>query len=111
MKKLFILLSLCLSPTLSFAGGSQSGTITQLALRQSDGLVLFTLSGTAVNKPACGASTPYWVIKDETSVIGKQQAALLLSAHLTSATVNVIGNGTCERYSATEDVDLLYVEP
>lgn len=101
--KLALLASLSLIAFPAFAG-SQTGKITQLFVRASDGLVYFVLSGPAFGKPAC-AIQPYWMIKDENAAAGKRQLALLLTARATDQVITVSGMSTCTRWGDGEDVD------
>ncbi len=106
MKKALILwLSVCsVSASASVQAGVQVGQIIQLEVRARDGLHFFFMSGTATDRPAC-AVNPYWMIKDENSVIGKAQLSMLLSAYMAGKSVTVVGSGACTRWSDGEDVD------
>jgi hypothetical protein len=84
--------------------GTQSGTITGLVNRTSDGLLFFYLSGPASGKASC-ATAPYWVIKDENSNTGKRLLAMLLTAKVTGQSIYVTGAGACTRWVDGEDVD------
>ena len=89
------------------AGGTQSGQITQIAVRASDGLIVVYMSGTATGRPSCGASQPYWIVKDENSTTGKQQLAALMAARTTGQNVTITGLGTCTRWSDGEDINMV----
>lgn len=104
---LLILLSvsLCLSPVPSVAG-TQQGFVTSVLVRASDGLVYFFVSGTPSNRPSC-ATGAYWMIRDETSVAGKQQLAQLLTAYAAGTTIVVYGTNTCTRWPNGEDVEVI----
>ena len=84
--------------------GSQVGSIVDLWVRASDGLIYFSLSG-GRTPPPCAAAHGYWMIRDENSNVGKQQYAMLLAAKLSGKTVAVLGLGTCTRWPDGEDVD------
>jgi len=84
-------------------GGEQTGQITLLLTRASDGLVYFYMSEAPTGRPAC-ATQPYWMIKDENSAAGKRQLAVLLMARATGKVITVIGSNTCSRWSDGEDV-------
>ncbi|AZN38035.1 hypothetical protein EJO50_00740 [Iodobacter ciconiae] len=88
--------------SLTYAG-TQKGTVAAITKRSTDGLLYFTLNGPATGKPAC-ASWPYWMIKDENSMSGMQQLALILMAKKSASVVTVHGTGTCERWGDGEDV-------
>lgn len=97
--------ALCLAvPALALAG-NQTGTIDVIHVRASDGLVYFTLKGSAkTSSPAC-ATIGYWMLKDENSAPGKRQYALLLAAQAAGKTIVVTGANTCTRWADGEDVD------
>lgn len=104
-------LALALFSPLSLAtvwAGQQTGQVTRLTTRASDGLVYFFLDGTYASRPAC-ATQGYWMIKDENSAAGKRQIAALLAARATGAQVTVYGFNACTRWSDGEDVnEILY---
>ncbi len=93
----------------AWAFGSAQGTVFRLHVRASDGLVYVYLNGSRANRPAC-ATQNYWVIRDETSAVGKQQLALLMLAQTTGRTVIVQGSGTCTRWTDGEDIKEVAVE-
>lgn len=86
------------------AGGSQTGQVTQVTARASDGLNLVILTGTPSGHPAC-ATHLYWIIKDENSETGKKQLAMFMTAQATGKSVSVAGLGTCTRWPDGEDID------
>lgn len=96
-----------LSPSPAVAG-EQTGRITSLLVRASDGLVSVELEGTHSAKPAC-ATYNYWMIKAESTTTGKQQYAALLGAKLSGKQVRLIGSNQCTRWGDGEDIDGLYV--
>lgn len=83
---------------------SQTGQITSLIIRSSDGLVYFYLSGELSGHPAC-ATGGYWMVKDENSTAGKRQIAALLAARLSGQIITVSGTGACTRWYDGEDVN------
>ncbi len=87
--------------------GNASGVVTSLLVRDSDGLVLVTLSGSTAGAPACATHT-YWIIRDENSESGQRQYALLLAAQMSGTAVQIIGANKCSRWSDGEDIDELY---
>lgn len=93
-------LSLIASPAMA---GTQTGYITFLQVRDTDGLVYFGLTGTATGKPACAFHSP-WSITNENSDTGKRLFALLMSAHAAGQQVSVTGKNTCTRWADQEDV-------
>lgn len=101
--KLALLASLSLIAFPAWAG-SQTGKVTQLIVRASDGLVYFFLSGPASGRPEC-ATQPYWMIKDENSAAGKRQLALLLTVRAADQVITVSGTSTCTRWGNGEDID------
>ena len=87
--------------------GSVTGVVRRLLVRDSDGLVLVEIIGSATGKPAC-ATHSYWIIRDENSESGKRQYALLLAAKASGLTVQISGANRCSRWSDGEDIDLVY---
>jgi hypothetical protein len=90
----------------AIAGGTQTGQVSQLLVRQSDGLTYFVLSGPAGGKPSCALQS-YWMIHDENSAAGKKLLAMLMIAQASGRAVTVFGSGTCARWPDGEDVDTL----
>ena len=107
MKKTILTLCILLIFCAPAYAGQQTGTMTTLIVRASDGLVFFNLSGAYIDKPACAGNYDYWMITDENSNTGKQQLSLLMAARLSGATVTVHGNNTCNRWSDGEDVNVI----
>jgi len=105
---LVVLLSLGMT-NVAIAAGNQTGQVVRIFVRQSDHVVLVDITGTPTNKPACAPYT-YWIIKDETSLTGKQQLALLMLAKATGLTVNIAGTGDCTRFPSGEDIDVVIVQ-
>ena len=87
---------------------SQTGQVTQLIIRSSDGLVYFYLSGNLSARPAC-ALGGYWMVKDENSPSGKRQVAALIAARLSGQAITVTGSGTCTRWHDGEDLDGIFI--
>ena len=107
MKKILISL-FCIVSSFTYAG-TQAGTVTNIIVRQSDGLHYFYVSGTAVDRPACAAKQNYWMIKDEHSVAGKSQLSMLLTAYASGKTVKILGSGTCSRWGDGEDLNEIHL--
>ena len=97
-----LLFSAGLSPAIA---GSQTGQVTDIYVRAHDGLVYIALSGTHANRPDCAAQHTYWMIRDEKSLTGKQQLALLMQAQATGQQVTISGSDTCSRWLDGEDID------
>src|SRR5712672_1571144 len=106
MQRLFLFLCVFLSYASTFAG-TQTGQVTTIRKRASDGLIYFYLSGVHSGAPSCAGSHDYWMIKDENSNTGKQQLAILLAARASGETITVDGSNTCTRWGDGEDVDLV----
>ncbi len=87
--------------------GEASGHVESLIVRSSDGLIYVWLNGTAVSRPACAASTDYWMIKDENSETGKKTYAALLAAQISGRPIRIVGSGTCTRWSDGEDISYI----
>ena len=83
--------------------GTQTGYVTFLEVRDTDGLIYFGLSGTASGKPTC-AVFPAWTLPNEGSETGKKLFALLVSARTAGQQVSVNGKNTCVRWGDQEDV-------
>jgi hypothetical protein len=81
----------------------QEGTIFQLRVRSTDGLVYVYMTGVRAHSPAC-ASEPFWVIQNEASVVGRQQMALLSMALAAGKKVTIFGTGTCGRWPTAENI-------
>jgi hypothetical protein len=80
-------------------------------VRATDGLTYFYLDGpAATGKPSCATGT-YWIIKNETTAVGKQHLAMLLLAQTTGRTVNVSGFGECSRWWDGEDAAEIGLAP
>lgn len=107
MKKV-ITVGLMLISSGSLAGWVE-GKVTDIIVRQSDGLHYFYVSGEATNRASCASGTTYWAIKDEHSLAGKSQLSLLLAAYAAAKTVRVHGTGKCERWSDSEDVNEVHL--
>jgi hypothetical protein len=93
----------------AWAFGSARGTVFRLHVRASDGLVYVYLNGDRTNRPACAVQS-YWIIRDETSAVGKQQLALLMLAQTTGRSVIIQGSGLCTRFADGEDIKEVAVE-
>lgn len=91
--------------------GSQTGKVTNIIVRQSDGLHYFYMSGTGENRPDCAASHTYWMIKDENSTVGKTQFSMLLTAYASGRTITVAGTNTCTCWGDGEDVNVIQLRP
>lgn len=90
--------------------GTQTGTVTNLIVRDHDALVYVHLSGTPSGRPACAAGTVYWIIPDETTDTGKRMYASLLAAQMAGRTVIIQGKGTCTRWYDGEDINVVLTQ-
>ena len=88
------------------SAGNITGKIASLHARASDGLIWVEISGTATGQPSC-VTHSYFIIKSETSDIGKSQYAMLISAFLSGASVTIQGANTCTRWYDGEDIDTI----
>jgi len=108
LKHLIILfMAIAIAPSWA---STQEGQVTQLMVRQSDGLHYFFMTGTRSTRPACAQNHTYWMIADENSVAGQAQYAMLLSALVSGRTIVANGTGRCDRWSDGEDLDTLYLK-
>jgi hypothetical protein len=89
--------------------GTQTGKVRDVYIRDSDGLILVDLYGTASGHPAC-ATQPYWLIPRETTESGKRMLAMLLAAQLSGRTVVIRGKDTCSRWGDGEDIESVGIE-
>lgn len=103
MKLKFLPVILIFLSSFSYAG-SQIGEIQYVIVRASDGLIYFRLSGSKSGAPGF-ATSGEWMIRDESSNVGKQQYAMLLAAQLAGKSVTVSGFNTCVRWGDGEDVN------
>lgn len=108
MKGLLSLI-LVLLPLVSFAGGKQTGQVTKITIRQSDGLHYFNMSGISSDRATCAEGHSYWMIEDENSPVGKHQLSLLMMAMASGKTITVYGTGTCSRWGDGESVDAISI--
>ena len=109
MKKVLTSLLLLLAHGAYAANGIQTGTVHDITVRASDGLIVFNINGAAKSGgPAC-AALAYWMIRDENSNVGKQQYAVLLAALSSGKTVTITGLGTCLRWPDGEDVNSVLI--
>lgn len=91
--------------------GTQTGVVTELMARASDGVISFKLSNTAgPTRPSCASLTTYWIIKDEKPEAGKRQLALLMMARAGNLTVTVVGSAACTRWPDGEDANTLIIQ-
>jgi hypothetical protein len=89
--------------------GTQTGFVNYLSARDSDGVILVYLSGSATNHPAC-ALEAYWIIPNETTDSGKRLYSMLLSAQLGGRSVMIEGKDTCTRWPDGEDINTVLVK-
>lgn len=85
-------------------GGTQTGKITAIIIRQADGLIYFFMNGQIISPAACNVGG-YFMIRDENSATGKRQYAMLLAARLSGQVITVTGAGTCTRWRDGEDLE------
>lgn len=81
------------------------GKVELLWARATDGLLYVRVTGTPTTRPTCAAATPYYIIQNESSELGRIQYAMLMSAYLAATPVEIIGSGTCTRWSDGEDIE------
>lgn len=91
------------------AGGQVNGVVSSVQVRDSDGLIVVFVNGTNTGRPACAASTTYWIIPNENSESGKKLYALLLAAKVSGISVQINGNGTCNRWVDGEDINYVFL--
>jgi hypothetical protein len=112
--KLLYSLSACaiaaVIPWTTSQAGTGAGTVANVTVRDSDGLTYVYLSNPPTGRPACAASTQYWMIPNENSEAGKKLYALLLAAQLSGRPVSITGKNTCVRWGDGEDINLVILQ-
>jgi hypothetical protein len=101
--------SCCAIAASQVLAGSQTGKVKDVYVRDSDGLILVDLYGTASGHPAC-ATQQYWIIPSESTDSGKRFLAMLIAAQLSGRTVAVRGKNTCSRWGDGEDIESIGLE-
>lgn len=107
LKRVLVVAALCAGLSMHAAAhsGEVTGTVGSLFVRDSDRLTYVHVAGTATNRPACAASTTYWMIPNENSEAGKKLYAMLLAAKLAGSRVSIVGKNTCARWGDGEDIN------
>jgi predicted regulator of Ras-like GTPase activity (Roadblock/LC7/MglB family) len=85
------------------AQSSQDGTVYQIRVRATDGLVYVYLVGPRTTAPGCATDT-FFSVANETSVAGRQQLAMLTMAQAAGKRVTIYGTGACARWPSAEDI-------
>lgn len=106
--KLLLLLFFISHPFFAFSG-EQQGLVTEIIVRESDGLHYFHLEGVHNNKPPCAKNHDYWMIRNEKSPAGQSQLSILLTAQAQQKPIHVVGFDTCSRWPDGEDVNYLVI--
>ncbi|MCW0386945.1 MULTISPECIES: hypothetical protein [Xanthomonas] len=91
-------------PTGLASASRVTGTIKDLYVRSTDGVHYVVVNGTPSQRPTCAGNTTYYMIRDETSDVGKAQLAMLLSAYMAGKPVWIEGTDACTRWSDGEDI-------
>ena len=110
-----LMLASCCALALPAMAGTEVGTIKDLWVRDSDGLIwvdLTEIPGTTPfgpGRPACATGTRYWIVPNETTDTGKRLYAALVAANMAGHTITIIGKGTCNRWGDGEDIDTIVV--
>ena len=104
-----VLASLCVFTAAPAIAGEQFGTVNVLNVRDSDGLLWVSLTGTPSDRPLCAANTTYWVIPDEKTDTGKRLYATLLAANIAGRAITIHGSNSCSRWPDGEDIDFIEV--
>jgi hypothetical protein len=99
-----LLASLCVVGATQAIAGTQTGLVKDVYIRDSDGLIVVNLAGTATLKPGC-ALRSYWIVPNEKTDSGKRLYALVLSAQLAGRPVTIKGKDTCTRWGDGEDIE------
>ena len=96
-------LSALLAAAPAQAQSSQDGTVLQLRVRATDGLVYVYVNGPRTAAPGCATDT-FFSVANETSVAGRQQLAMLTMAQAAGKRVTIYGTGACARWPSAEDI-------
>jgi hypothetical protein len=88
----------------AFAQSSQDGTVLQVRVRATDGLVYVYINGPRTGGvPGCATDT-FFSVSNESSVAGRQQLAVLTMAQAAGKRVTIYGTGACARWPSAEDI-------
>ena len=85
------------------AQSNQDGTVFQIRIRSTDGLVYVYVNGPRSTAPGCATDT-FWAVSNESSVAGRQQLAMLTMAQAAGKRVTIYGTGACARWPSAEDI-------
>ena len=85
------------------AQSNQDGTVFQIRIRSTDGLVYVYVNGPRSTAPGCATDT-FWAVGNESSVAGRQQLAMLTMAQAAGKRVTIYGTGACARWPSAEDI-------
>jgi len=96
-------LAALLAAPLAHAQSSQDGTVLQIRVRATDGLVYVYINGPRTTAPGCATDT-FFSVANETSVSGRQQLAMLTMAQAAGKRVTIYGTGACARWPSAEDI-------
>jgi hypothetical protein len=87
----------------SWAGGVNGATITNVAISQQFGDLLFIQTNQPVgNAPSCSNSTGAQFVVSISTAIGQHMMAVLLAARAAQGTVYIAGSGACDLLSNVE---------
>jgi len=112
-----LMLASCCALAAPAMAGTEVGTIRDLWVRDSDGLIWVDLTevpGTTPFGPgraACAVFTTYWIIPNETTDTGKRLYDSLRAAEIAGHPLTIHGKGTCSRWSDGEDIDWIEFWP
>lgn len=90
------------------SASQQTGQITTIVKRASDGLTYLWMNGSRTSKPGCAAGS-YWIVANENSDAGKQQIAMLTAAKLSGQTITILGGNGCSRWGDGEDINEVHI--
>ena len=107
-----LMLASCYALALPAMAGTEIGTVKDLFVRDSDGLIWVDLTQVpgsggpfGPERAACAVTRTYWMIPNETTDTGKRLFAMLLAAQLGGRVVTIHGKGTCNRWPDGEDIE------
>ncbi len=84
------------------------GTVTRLTPHSGD-VVIFNISGSRANSPACSSQGSEWALS-LTTPTGRAMYAMLLAANTQNRAVRVVGWGTCLSWTQRAEPGWMQIE-
>jgi hypothetical protein len=106
LKKLIVAVSILMMSlsNVSWAGSVNNATITNVAILQQFGDLLFVQTNQAINNPptSCSNSTGFQFVVSLSNAMGQHVMAILLAARAAQNPVYIAGSGACDLFSNVE---------